>query len=345
MAHAAGMEPGEPPQRDIKESARASRNVAAAPAPQRDNEPAAPAPRNVAAPPESIAAGTASGQGGAIAWRQLRASEVTEAAIKHRAHIGHLHRVHRGVYIVGHKALASTAREHAALLACGPRALVSHWSAAHLWRLIETPPEEIHVTLVGRRCRARAGIRLHTTGRLAGPDIRRRDGLPLTAPARTLVDLAAHTNQAELERLVAEARVLELLSARDLDKVLARAGPRPGVAAMRRLLDAEQGPSLTRSEAERELQRLTKEAGLPTPQTNARVAGYEVDFLWPVPKVIVEVDGFRFHGHRRAFESDRKKGLALAATGYRVIRITWRQLVDEPVHVAVRLAQALANGS
>jgi very-short-patch-repair endonuclease len=105
------------------------------------------------------------------------------------------------------------------------------------------------------------------------------------------------------------------------------------------------GPALTRSEGERLMRRLARAAGLPEPVANSRVVGWEVDFLWPAQRLVVEVDGYQFHGHRTAFERDRRKGLALAAAGYRVIRISWRQLVHQPILVAAQLAQALAVGS
>jgi very-short-patch-repair endonuclease len=273
---------------------------------------------------------------------QLLDSGVSRHTITTGIANGHLHRVHRGVYLVGHTALAPLAREQAALLACGDGAVVSHWSAAYVWGLTERCPDLVHVTLVGRRCRPKDGICVHTTARLDRRDIRRRRGITLTAPARVLVDLAADATLRQLEELVGEARVNGLLREGDLENTLERAGAKAGVAQARAFLQAESEPSLTRSKAERLMRRLVQRAGLPTPRTNARVAGYEVDFVWPAQRVIVEIDGYRFHGHRSAFERDRRKGLALAGAGYTVIRISWRQLVHDPLLVAAELARALA---
>ncbi len=278
-------------------------------------------------------------------WRQLRAAGVGENAIRHRADNGHLHRVHRGVYIVGHMALAPGAREQAALLACGDRALLSHWSAAYLWGLVDDAPAQIHVMLVGGRRRPKAGVRLHGISEIDRRDVRRRRGLPLTSPARTLIDLAADTGFDRLEAMLAEARALKLVRDGELEAALDRAGQRRGAGAMRRFLRQEGGPALTRSKGERLMLRLTLAAGLPVPNANTRVAGWEVDFLWPAQRLVLEVDGYQFHGHRAAFERDRRKGLALAAAGYRVIRISWRQLVHQPLAVAAQLALALAKAS
>ncbi len=312
-------------------------------------KPAAEAPRAVGRKPAgqspgAVAAMFAGRQAGTVKWRQLRESGIGENAIKRRASNGHFHRMHRGVYLVGHAALAPGALEYAALLACGDSALISHWSAAYLWGMIEDAPGEIHVSVVGRRCRPKAGVRIHLLSELDHRDVRRRLQLPLTAPARTVIDIAADAGYDVIESLVAEARVRKLVRDRELEQALERAGRRPGVGRMKAFLRHEGGPALTRSQAERRMRRLARAAGLPVPVANARVAGFEVDFLWPAERLVVEVDGYQFHGHRRAFERDRKKGLALAAAGYRVIRISWLQLVHQPLLVAVQLAQALAIG-
>jgi Transcriptional regulator, AbiEi antitoxin len=181
---------------------------------------------------------------GPVKWRQLREAGVGANAIKRRANSGHLHRIHRGVYIVGHTALAPYAREHAALLACGQSVLISHWSAAYLWGMIAEPPSQIHVSVVGRRCRPKAGVRIHVLSEIDRSDVRRRQGIPVTAPARTAIDLAADASNHQLEAVVAEARVRKLVRDGELEKALARAGQRRGVGAMRSFLRHEGGPAL-----------------------------------------------------------------------------------------------------
>lgn len=288
-----------------------------------------------------VCARLARNQHGIVRRSQLTSAGVDPSAIKRLVKAGGLHRIHRGVYIVGHLALAPHAREAAALLACGEGAMISHLSAAHLWGLLDAPPDEVDVTLAGGHCRAKQGVRLHRRLRLDDRDVRTRHGLRLTSPARTLIDLAADASDGELERLIAEARVNHLLRNGELEAALARAGQRRGVARMRAFLGSEREPEITRSKLERACRRLLKKAGLQQPKANARAAGYEVDFLWPEERVILEVDGYRYHGHRRAFEWDRRKDMALADAGYLVIRITWRQLTEEPFAVIAHIARAL----
>jgi len=243
--------------------------------------------------------------------------------------------------MVGHLALAEHANEAAALLACGPGAVLSHRSAAHFWSLLDAPLDQVDVTLVGRRCRPKEGVRLRCVAAIDRRDVRRRDGLPVTSPARTLVDLAADASDDELERAVSEARAQRLLRTGELEQALGRARGRLGVKRMRAFLRREDEPGYTRSQAERRMRKLMRGAKLPVPVANARVAGYTADFLWREQRLIVEVDSYRYHGHRAAFERDRRKDVALAAAGYRVIRFTWWQLRDEPFAVVAHIARML----
>jgi very-short-patch-repair endonuclease len=280
-------------------------------------------------------------QQGTVSRAQLQAAGVSRHVVDRLARSGALHRLHRGVYAVGHLALALMAREVAALLACGDGALISHRSAAYLWGLVDSAPREVDVTLVGRQRRPKRGIRIYRVSGIDDRDVRRKGGLWLASPARTLIDLAAEAGDSELDRLVAEARVQGLLSKGALEAALERAGRRPGTARMRAFLRSEGGPALTRSEAERRMRRLLREARLAQPKANIRAAGYSVDFLWAEQRVIVEVDGYKYHGHRRAFERDRRKDMALRDGGYEVIRITWRQLTEQALMVVAHVARAL----
>jgi very-short-patch-repair endonuclease len=203
----------------------------------------------------------------------------------------------------------------------------------------------VDVTVVGHRCRPKEGVRVHKLSGIDDKDVRRKSGLWLTAPARTLIDLAADTSLDELERLVSEARIKGLLPKGELERALERAGRRRGTARMRAYLSAEEDEEYTRSKGERRMRQLLRAARLPMPRVNTRAAGYEIDFLWEEERVIVEVDGFRFHGHRRAFERDRRKDMALTAAGYLVIRLTWNQLKNEPFTVIAHIARALDRGA
>ncbi len=220
---------------------------------------------------------------------------------------------------------------------------MSHGSAAWLWGLTRKPPAEVEVSVVGRNCRSRPGLRVHRWQALEQRDRALRRGIPVTSPERTFVDFALDADPEELELALAEGRSLGLVTDRKLQGVLERTGNHAGVTALGAALRRAGGPRLTRSEAERLLLRMIRAARLPEPRTNTRVAGVEVDFLWPERRVVVEVDGFAFHGHRRAFERDHQRDMVLRDAGYEVIRVTWRQLIDEPLRVIAHIARALAR--
>jgi very-short-patch-repair endonuclease len=268
---------------------------------------------------------------GVVATAQLHALGLSDHAIAHRVRHGRLARLHRGVYRVGPIA-APLAREAAALLACGADAALSHVSAAALWGLRASHDGPVHVTVPGASARGRADLRVH---RAEVVEATVRDGLRVTTPARTLRDLAAVLAQHDLDRAVEQALVLRLTT----HAALAAAPTGRGAAALRRALRTD--PALTRSEAERRLLGLVRGAGLPAPRANVRVAGREVDLLWPAQRLVVEVDGFAFHGSRHAFERDRRRDADLVAAGYRVVRFTWRQIAEEPLTVVARLARLL----
>jgi very-short-patch-repair endonuclease len=278
---------------------------------------------------------------GAITHAELVGAGLGPDAIDHRIKSGLLHRVHRGVYILGHLALALRAMDAAALLACGDGAVLSHRSAAAVWLLAEPVPGQIDVTLAARRCRPKAGVRVRRVARLDALDIRSSGNLRLTAPARTLLDFAADAPADELERATAEARRRRIVSDSSIQGALARAPTRAGARALRSLLRRHTDPRLTRSTAERRLLALIRSADLPEPLTNVRVHGFEADLYWPEAGLVVEVDGHAFHGDRGAFERDRLRDQALVAAGLRVVRVTWQQIVEEPLALVARIAQAL----
>jgi very-short-patch-repair endonuclease len=222
--------------------------------------------------------------------------------------------------------------EMAAVLACGATALLSHHSAAAVWQIRPRHRGDIHVTVAGHDARSRAGIQVHQTTASLSLVAVVHDGLPVTTLARTVSDLARCLPQHQFDRAVEEAQVLRLVTREELERL-------DGGPALRRALHHE--PALTRSAAERRLLALVRAARLPRPATNVRVAGYEVDFLWRGHSLVVEVDGFAYHATRQAFERDRVRDATLQAKGYRVIRITWRQLAAEPHAVVARLASLL----
>lgn len=235
----------------------------------------------------------------------------------------------------------------AAVLACGEGALLSHRSAAALWSLgpytIESAPMD--VTVIERDSGRRHGIRAHRVHALAPDEATTRRRIPTTTPARTLLDLAAEVSGRELEAAVAEAERRRLATDRQVLALIARYPTRRGTRALRRLLDRGTRPALTRSEAEERFLALIRRAQLAPPEVNVLVGRYEVDFLWREQRGVVEIDGFAHHSDRVAFERDRRRDADLAAEGYTVVRITWRQIVEEPATVVARVAQALVRRS
>jgi very-short-patch-repair endonuclease len=252
---------------------------------------------------------------------------------------GWLRTLHRGVFLVGPIA-GPHAAEWAALLTCGEHAAVSHVSAAGMWRIRARTEGSVHVTVTRGHRRPQAGIRVHHA-KLEVSEVRRCDGLWITSPVRTLLDLATTVSSAELDRAVNEAQVLGLTTAAEIQSYLARYPSRRGSRALRRALHLE--PRVSRSRLERTMLALIRRVGLPLPLTEVVVEGHLVDFFWPAHRLIVETDGFQAHGTRPRFERDRARDAQLVAAGYRVLRFTWRQLDGEPEIVAARLAAALAR--
>jgi hypothetical protein len=241
-------------------------------------------------------------QSGVVGRAQLRRLGLSADSIDRRIARGALIAIHRGVYAVGHAALSDRARVVAGLLAAGPTAVASHWTAAALYALVRAVPPVVEVTVPGRPRRSRPGLTIHSSTR--PPRGRTRDGIPVTTPARTLADLIATRPRDEVERVAVEAIVKRLVTQNQVDAILG----------------APLAP--TRSKLEREMLKLLAAAGLPRPEVGRRIGAYVVDFAWPEQRVVVETDGYAFHGHRVAFERDRARDAALHAAGYAVLRFT-----------------------
>jgi len=292
-----------------------------------------------------IIATIAERQYGVVSSVQLMAAGVGRGAIATRVRRCGLHRLHRGVYAVGHTTLVPLAREMAAVLACGAGSAISHRSACVLLQLLdEESGEPIDVT-VPRGNRNRPGLRIHRSRTLQSEDVQVLHGIPVTSPARALIDLAEGAPERELERALGEALVQKLTSRSALVAAVAGAPGRRGAARLRRLLELGEDPALTRSEAEERFLELVRAAGLSRPEVNVRLQGHVVDFLWRRSRLVVEVDGHRCHSSRAAFERDRRRDAQLGAAGYGVMRVTWRQMSEEPYAVVARVSQALRYAS
>jgi very-short-patch-repair endonuclease len=229
----------------------------------------------------------------------------------------------------------------AAILLFRGDALASSQVAGTIWGMLDEAPCQPELTVVARSNHSIAGLTVHRASRLHPDDISWRRDMPVTSPARTLVDLAGCLDVVELENALAVCREGRLANDRQILAAIDRAPRHAGRGTLRRLLTAG-GLSETRSRYERRLLKLIREAGLLRPLTNKILCGHRVDMVWHEQRLVVEFDGFRFHGDRAAFERDRRRDQTLVAAGYRVIRITARQLDQEPFAVIARLAAALA---
>ncbi|MFL5870052.1 MAG: DUF559 domain-containing protein [Solirubrobacterales bacterium] len=227
----------------------------------------------------------------------------------------------------------------AALLACGPEAVLSHATAAHLWHLLPSVPIPVHITIPPQRIAKRNRIAVHRAP-LHRRDVRHRHGLALTSPPRTILDLAAIYD--DLENLVAEAHYRRLASENELRLQLEQNPHKPGVPRLKAILDLPGGPQRARSPAERDLIGRLRQAGITGFEANARIHGYEVDLLFRDHNLVVEVDGYDGHSGRIAFERDRLKRATLTAHGIAVMPVTGRQIRDDPEGVLARLLAALA---
>jgi hypothetical protein len=280
-------------------------------------------------------------QGGPISHEQLLKLGVKPGAIEYRLASSRLHSVFRGVYALGHEAITPRGTLIAALLACGDEAMVSHLSAAHWWGWWRTTPKDVDVTVPGRSRKGQDGINLHLVRTLDGRDVTTRDGVRITAPPRTLLDLAEVLSLQRLRLVIDEADRRGQFHANKLQELLERSPGRRGQKPLRTLLTDFETEPLLRSELEVLFKDLCDEHALPRPLTNVEVEGHEVDAFWPAQRLIVEVDSRAHHLNGAAFEKDRLRDAELLVAGYVVMRITYRQLKGDPGAVATRIRRLL----
>jgi very-short-patch-repair endonuclease/predicted transcriptional regulator of viral defense system len=275
-------------------------------------------------------------QHGVVALRQLAALGLSQRAVSHRAAAGRLHRIHRGVYAVGHPVLPYYGRWMAAVLAAGPGAALSHASAAALWEIRPSQATRTDVSVPHASGRAkRPRLRIHRATALQSHETTIHHDIPVTTPARTLLDLASSLPRRALERALDQAEILELFDLRHLVKTIdAHRGQRGARILAAALEGHHAGTTLTKSELEELMLALCDDHGLERPRVNERVAGLEVDFLFAAQRLVVEADSWRFHRTRKAFERDRERDAILARAGYRTLRFTDRQMTRAPADVA-----------
>jgi len=278
-------------------------------------------------------------QQGVVTRTQLSELGLGRRAIDHRLELGRLRPVHRGVYTIGHRLLTRDARRTAAVLACGAGAALSHVSAAALWGIRQSPRIEVTAP-TGRR--GPRGVVVHRAP-LRDDERTTHRGIPTTTVPRTLLDLSAVLRPDDLRSALRQAEQLRLTDPLSLGDLVERYPRRPGLAAIKAPLEETSiGARMVRSELEERFQAFLLNAGLPLPRTNQRVEGYEVDCVWPAQRLIVELDGHASHAPTYAFEDDRARDRRLEAAGWHVIRITWRQLHEEPQLVEADLRRLLS---
>lgn len=283
----------------------------------------------------------ASRKRGLITDEELLAAGVGRKGVERRLKTGRIHRLYRGVYLVGHPVPPPLAMELAAVLACAPHAFLSHFSAAWLYRLLKFQPPIIDITVAGRNPGQLKGIAIHRVRTLDRRDVTRQAGIPTTTPTRTLLDLAEVAQPRQLEIAWDEAHTRKLTSPAKITALIERSPGRRGVKPLNTLLARDDGSTLSLSDAEEVLLDLIRRAQLPSPEMNVLLLGrYKVDFLWREHRLILELDGGH-HLRPRQRDSDNRRDSDLSASGWRVERVSAWELANYPEAVVARLARAL----
>jgi very-short-patch-repair endonuclease len=276
-----------------------------------------------------------------VANAQLRELGIDRRTITRALVRGALHEVHRGVYsLVPEPARPLLAAEQAAVLACGPRAVLSHQTAARIHGFRVGAVDELELTVVGAD-RRRPGLVIHRVRELSPADHLRLQRLPVTSVARTVLDLSVGLPDRALEHMIDEA--LKRTSRARLAEAVGRHPGRPGTPRVKALLDPERPSSDTWSHAEERLLQLVRRAGLPVPEVNVLLGAYIPDLLWRERRIIVEFDSRAHHSGPAAVRRDAARHNDLTSQGYQIIHITWGDLVESPERVVAWIATALAR--
>jgi very-short-patch-repair endonuclease len=279
-------------------------------------------------------------QHGVVAVEQLYALGMSKDVIATLVRDGHLIRLYRGVYAVGHDRLTARGRWLAAVMACGSGSLLSHRAAAALWELGATPSGQIDV--LSPSVHRLKGVSCHTCRSPHPEDGTVIDGIPVTSLARTLLDLTEILPAPRVRAVLEGAQRREILDFGRIHRLLERCNGRRGCGALRAALNelGETAP-WTQSVLEQRFLELIRAAGLPEPQTNVIVDGYVVDCFWPKHDLVVELDSYGYHRSQRAFEEDRRKDAAHALAGCRSLRISRERVQKEARQLMAELRALL----
>ena len=280
-------------------------------------------------------------QHGAIARRQLLAGGLTRHTIQRLVTTARLLPVHDGVYLVAESVRSPLADEAAAVLACGPRAFLSHTTAGRISQLPVPVCDSIEITVVGRSRKHLKNARVHSIGAITRSELRLLSRLPISSHSLTLLDLAGVLEEHELAAALNEARVQRLVTDRQLRASLDAHPRRKGARALRAHLATECGPKITRSEAERRAKLVMRKHGIEPDASDVPIGPYRVDFLFRPERLAVEVDGYRYHGTPTRFVNDRRRTTYLAARNLQVFPLTWSDLHEGASIAMARLAATL----
>jgi hypothetical protein len=278
-----------------------------------------------------------------LSTAELHRCGLSSREIAARVRRGYLHRLHQGVYAVGHPNVGLEGQFLAAVKACGPGAVLSHFSAGALWELVEWDdlryPE---VTVCDTTPRVHSGIKVHRTRVLDPRDTRHHKGIPVTSPTRTVLDLCSQLPYVLARRAVRHALFLKLLRVDDLVEILERQRYRPGARRLRRIVATGVVP--TQTVLEDVVLDLILEAGFERPDVNVPLIldGRRIvpDFRWPDRRLVVEADGGAAHANELAREDDAERQAMLEACGDEVMRVCWRQALDRRAQTVARLRMA-----
>jgi hypothetical protein len=285
---------------------------------------------------------------GVVSWKQLAVLGMTADERHTRIAAGRLHRIHRGVYgVVAYKLLRTEGRMLAAVFAVGDGAVLSHRSAGLLWGLL-SPTGRAPEVAVARKVKPRSGIQLHCLRSLPDGHVTRRNGIPCTTVARTLVDLAGVLPARRLEQAIGQAEVLGLFDRNQIEAILDASPQRRGRRTLRDLLGLDLATTLTRSELEELFLALCDRAGLPRPELNVPFTlpdGTEIviDALWRSAGLAVELDGKAYHSSWRAQVRDRRRDAQLMLAGLRPLRLTAEDLTGANASATIALLRELVR--
>ena len=293
--------------------------------------------------PDRLIAALAARQGGVVDHGQLREIGLSRTAIGRRIRAGLLHPKYVGVYAVGHPLLSVEGRRWAAVRACGPGAVLSHASAADAWGLRRSASAVIDVSVPDRSGRRHSGVRIHRPRALPADEVSQLGGLPLTTPARTLLDLAATgVSGRRLEAALDQAERRVGMDWADLARLLERHRSRRGTPELRdRLAEYTPGSVETLSVLEEIVLELCRDANLPLPRVNVVIEGRRRDFSWPASRLVVEADSYTWHRSPSALNDDRARDVELTLAGWIVLRFTYEQCTKRREYVQRSILRGL----